>query len=102
MTAIGAPPSGGHPPVDAEERVSLCEALDRILHKGVVISGEVVISVADIDLLYLGLNAVLTSAEKAREVGLITPPKKKPEEVDVFHMPREDDGEDYPGYDRII
>ena len=102
MTAIGAPSSAGHPPVAAEERVSLCEALDRILHKGVVISGEVVISVADIDLLYLGLNAVLTSVEKSREVGLVPMPKGRLEEVDMFHTPREDDGEDYPGYDRIV
>jgi hypothetical protein len=43
--------------------VTLCELLDRILNKGVVITGEVVISVADIDLIYLGLKAILTSVE---------------------------------------
>jgi gas vesicle structural protein len=48
------------------ENVSLCEALDRILNKGAVIVGEVVISVANIDLIYLGLTAVLTSIEAAR------------------------------------
>ena len=35
---------------EAEEHVSLCEALDRVLNTGVVVVGEVVISVADIDL----------------------------------------------------
>ena len=56
--------------VDAGERVSLCEALDRILNKGAVVAGEVVISVADVDLLYLGLQVVLTSVETARQSGL--------------------------------
>jgi len=43
--------------------VSLLELLDRILNKGVVISGDVVISVADIDLVYLGLKLLLSSVE---------------------------------------
>ena len=51
---------------DAEEHISLCEALDRVLNKGVVVVGEVVISVADIDLIYLGLQVMLTSVETAR------------------------------------
>jgi gas vesicle structural protein len=41
--------------------------LDRLLNKGVVVTGEVVISVAGIDLVYLGLNVVLTSIQTARE-----------------------------------
>jgi len=48
------------------ERVSICEVLDRVLNKGVVVAGEVTISVADVDLLYLGLQLVLTSIETAR------------------------------------
>lgn len=50
------------------ERVSLCEALDRVLNKGAVVTGEVTISVADIDLVYLGLHVVLTSIETARRL----------------------------------
>jgi hypothetical protein len=49
-----------------EEHISLCETLDRVLNKGVVVAGEVVISVANIDLIYLGLQLVLTSVETAR------------------------------------
>jgi hypothetical protein len=49
-----------------EDHVSLCEVLDRVLNKGVVVAGEVVISVADIDLVYLGLHLILTSVETAR------------------------------------
>jgi hypothetical protein len=46
--------------------VSLCEALDRVLNKGAVLFGEVMISVADIDLVYLGLQVILASMETAR------------------------------------
>jgi Gas vesicle protein len=52
------------------EHVSLCETLDRVLNKGVVVVGEVFISVAGIDLIYLGLNLVLTSIETARTAGI--------------------------------
>jgi hypothetical protein len=46
--------------------VSLCEALDRIFNKGAVLFGEVMISVADIDLVYLGLQVILASMDTAR------------------------------------
>jgi hypothetical protein len=53
--------------LDENERVSICEVLDRVLNKGVVVAGEVTISLAGIDLVYLGLNLVLTSVETARK-----------------------------------
>jgi hypothetical protein len=53
------------PPIE-NKNVSLCEALDRILNKGAVLFGEVLISVADVDLIYLGLQVVLASMETAR------------------------------------
>jgi gas vesicle structural protein len=65
--------TGNPPPLVAElalddrERISLCEVLDRVLNKGVVVAGEVTISVADIDLIYLGLQIVLTSMDTARQ-----------------------------------
>ena len=43
--------------------VSLCEALDRVLNTGVVALGEVKLSVANVDLIYLGLQLVVTSIE---------------------------------------
>ncbi|HYL36430.1 MAG TPA: gas vesicle protein [Bryobacteraceae bacterium] len=52
--------------LDDRERVSLCEALDRVLDTGAVVAGEVTISVADVELIYLGLHLVLSSAETAR------------------------------------
>jgi hypothetical protein len=55
------------PALNEVGHLSLCEALDRILNKGAVIAGEVVISVANVDLLYLGLQLILTSIESTRE-----------------------------------
>jgi gas vesicle structural protein len=49
--------------VSRQRRVSLCETLDRVLNKGAVIAGDIIISVADIDLLYIGLNLMVTSVE---------------------------------------
>ena len=48
-----------------EEEVSLLEILDHVLNYGVVIHGSLVISLAGVDLVYLGLNVVLTSVETA-------------------------------------
>jgi len=52
----------------ASERVTLVEALDKVLEKGAVINGEVVIRVADVDLVFLGLRLILTSISKAEEL----------------------------------
>ena len=52
------------------QHISLCETLDRILNTGVVIHGDITISVANIDLIYIGLRALLTSVETARQAGI--------------------------------
>jgi hypothetical protein len=51
-----------------EADVSLLETLDHVLNRGLVIAGEITISVADIDLIFLGLNVMLSSVETAEEV----------------------------------
>ncbi len=45
------------------EDLSLLETLDHLLDRGVVIAGEAVISIGDVDLLYLGLNIVLANVD---------------------------------------
>ncbi|MEW5785149.1 MAG: gas vesicle protein [Bacillota bacterium] len=44
--------------------VTLLEVVERLIEKGIVIHGDLLISLADIDLIYLGLKIVLTSTEK--------------------------------------
>lgn len=51
-----------------ESELSLLETLDHVLNRGLVIAGEITISVADIDLVFLGLNVLLSSVETANEV----------------------------------
>ena len=64
MATDGRSNSGGRTSQAMRERdVALLELLDRILDKGVVIAGDVVISVADIDLIYVGLKVILTSVD---------------------------------------
>lgn len=53
------------PQSSSEEEASLLDILDHVLNAGVVLHGSVVISVAGVDLIYLGLNAILTSVETA-------------------------------------
>jgi hypothetical protein len=54
--------------VNRNENVTLVDALDKVIEKGVVINGDLVIRVADVDLLFLGLRLILTSISKAEEV----------------------------------
>ncbi|MEK7789111.1 MAG: gas vesicle protein [Planctomycetota bacterium] len=63
-----------------QERVTLLEVLDRALEKGVVISGDIVISVADVDLVYLGLKVLLSSVETMERLrgAPITGPMQEP------------------------
>lgn len=49
-----------------DDELTLLELADRLLNRGVVITGEAVISVAGVDLIYLGLNVVLTAVENLR------------------------------------
>lgn len=48
-----------------DDEVSLLDILDHVLNAGVVIHGSLVISLAGVDLVYVGLNVVLTSVETA-------------------------------------
>ena len=48
---------------ETEEELSLLETLDHLLDRGVVIAGEAIISIGDVDLLYLGLNVVLANVD---------------------------------------
>ncbi len=58
----------GPPPADPnhDADVSLVETLDRVLARGVVAHAEVVLCVADIPLVYIGLQALVSSVETAR------------------------------------
>jgi len=54
--------------VSQGKELTILDLLDRILTKGVYIWGDITISVADVDLVYLGLKVLLSSVEKADEM----------------------------------
>jgi hypothetical protein len=61
------------PPPDDDidtEQLVLGDLLNHVLDKGVVISGTVTISVADVDLLVVDLRLLLTSVETAMRRGI--------------------------------
>jgi hypothetical protein len=51
-----------------EEELTLLELLDRVLDKGVVLTGDITLSVADVDLVYVGLRVLLSSVENANRM----------------------------------
>ena len=48
--------------------VTLLDLLDRVIDRGVVLAGDVTLSVADVDLVYLGLRVLLAPAERLPEL----------------------------------
>ena len=49
---------------------SLADVLERVLDKGIVIAGDIVVNILDIELLTLKLRLFVSSADTAREMGL--------------------------------
>ena len=54
----------------AERDVALIDLIDRLLGGGVVIAGDITLAVADVDLLYLGLRAMVASVGTANDEGV--------------------------------
>jgi len=44
-----------------EQQITLIELVDRVLSKGVVVTGDITLAVADVDLVYVGLRVLLAS-----------------------------------------
>jgi hypothetical protein len=58
---------------DSPEDTSLLDILDHVLNQGIVLRGNLVISLAGVDLVYVGLDVILTSVETAlRHMSLAT------------------------------
>jgi hypothetical protein len=57
----------GDPSRDAlieDADASLLEIVDHVLNKGVVVTGDVMLSIANVDLVYLKLSALLCAADR--------------------------------------
>ena len=65
------------------ERLALVELVNRVLDKGVVVTGEVTVSIAGVDLLFLGLQVILSSIDTLANKDHIlrhklVPPERRP------------------------
>ena len=56
-----------------EQEVALVDLVDRLLAGGVVIGGDITLSIADVDLVYLRLRLLLGSAANLDELGWALP-----------------------------
>ncbi|MER5917162.1 gas vesicle protein [Streptomyces sp. NPDC001982] len=74
MTAPGPPPVESLP----QRQVALIDLLDRLLSGGVVLTGDVVLSIADIDLVRVSLRALIVSisAQNPSPMGTDNPPSR--------------------------
>ena len=57
----------------AQQEVALIDLVDRLLGGGVVIAGDITLAVADVDLVYVGLRALISSVATAEEKGALPP-----------------------------
>ena len=55
----------------AESEVALVDLVDRLLAGGVVIAGDITLAVADVDLVYVQLRALISSVATAEDKGLL-------------------------------
>lgn len=49
---------------------NIADILERVLDKGLVIAGDITISIAEIDLLKIKIRLLIASVDKAREIGI--------------------------------
>jgi hypothetical protein len=50
------------------QEVTLLDLLDRVIDRGVILAGDVTLSVSNVDLVYLGLRVLLAPAERLPEL----------------------------------
>lgn len=53
-----------------QNSTSLVDVLDRVLDKGLVVAGDIKVSVAEVELLTIRVRLVVCSIDKAQEIGL--------------------------------
>ncbi len=56
--------------VSAIQTTNLADILERVLDKGIVIAGDITISLAEIELLNIKIRLLVASVDKAQEMGI--------------------------------
>lgn len=65
--------------VDGERRVALVDLLDRVLAGGVVVSGDIKLAIADVDLVQISLRALISSISTLSAQSLDSTSPRAPE-----------------------
>jgi hypothetical protein len=52
---------------EGNDQLSLLDVLDHVLNQGIILRGNLVISLVGVDLVYVGLDVILTSVETAMQ-----------------------------------
>ena len=65
---VSSPPSATR-----QKDIALIDLLDRLLDGGVVLAGDITLAVADVDLVYVGLRALVSSVAAAERQGVALP-----------------------------
>ena len=72
MTSSGLPLPGraGQPGEHRQQSTNLADILERVLDKGIVIAGDISVSLLEIELLTIKIRLLIASVDKAREIGI--------------------------------
>lgn len=61
---------GGHHIVNQTQPTNLADLLERVLDKGIVIAGDITVSLGEIELLTIKVRLLIASIDKAQEIGI--------------------------------
>ena len=73
---VRSPQSTGHAPaynrgiVTATQPTNLADLLERVLDKGIVIAGDITLSLGTVEVLTLKIRLLIASIDKAQEIGI--------------------------------
>ncbi|MDT7945195.1 MULTISPECIES: gas vesicle protein [unclassified Synechococcus] len=63
-------PISSQPLTTATHGSSLADVLERVLDKGIVIAGDITVSVGNVELLNVRIRLLISSVDKAKEIGI--------------------------------
>jgi hypothetical protein len=64
------PAGGSNGTITRSDTSNLADILERVLDKGVVVAGDIVVSLVDVELLTIRLRLLIASVDKAKEMGI--------------------------------
>jgi hypothetical protein len=70
--ALGSRPAGGitRPMIGPTQPANLADLLERVLDKGIVIAGDISLSLGTVEVLTLKIRLLIASIDKAQEIGI--------------------------------